>query len=747
MNSGVAAAEVALLNEIGEFFLAGHRECPENDPTLKYAWALRNVYRNIPFSFEEDFELAPVRGLYHQAYFGVLYNGQAWPDYSRAEEKKRRYGDERIRAVVERTKEYWREYDVMEALKATFNEEDKAIFAANEAARQGFFSSWQGHATLDYKTILEKGLAHYSPRIEEKLRRLDTATPDGEKQRTFYRALLIVLEGVECLTGRYRDECERRAQELPPEDARRERWQRLQQAFSRILTGPPNSFFEALARHHFFFVLDGWDNGGRVDQLLYPFYEKDLKAGRIDRKRAEDLFFQALELWGRMEWCWNLRIGGRQADGSDATNELTYAVLEARNRVRRPKPGVSLSIAKTTPKELLKKALEVIATGLGQPALYNEELYVETLQRLGVPWEDAVEYTFGGCTETHIAGKSSGRDSVFNVAKCLELALYNGRVSRTGAKLGLETGDPANFASFDEFFAAYKKQVEYLIDRFVHYRNRLQQIVARLQPALFRSLFVQGSIERGRSDSAGGAIYSHGLVNVFGVPNSANALFAIKRLVFENKLAPMSALIEALDKNFAGCEGLRRLCLAQPKYGNDLDEVDALAKEVADHVFGYIQTHTLWNGGRYYGFCAFRNHIGFGEATGATPDGRFAGAPLADSMGPVQGTDTHGPTAMINSVTKLDLSLAIVTPVVNLKFCKEHFAPGQHDNLIALVRTYFQKGGLQLQINVVNRETLLDAIEHPENHGDLIVRVAGYCDYFNNLPLAARKEIAARTEY
>jgi pyruvate-formate lyase len=745
MIDAATMTDAEVLNGIGEYFLAGHMACDEDDPAAKYASGIYNEFKNAPLSIEPDYEIAPVRGLFRGEYCAPLYNGMVMMYDPQG--KKQQYNDERVTAAIDRSTQYWKRYDVLDTLKSTFDDEDKAIFAVNGQEKyQFFFSTWQGHATLDYATILRTGLAGYEARITEKLESLDRNSADYDKKSSFYRALLVVVDGVGLLARRYRDECERLAGELPPDDSRGARLRALQGAFESMLVSAPSDFFEAIQRLHFFYTLDGSDNAGRIDQLLYPYYASDLRAGKIDRKRAEDLLFQVFDIWGQVT-CWNMRSGGCEADGSSAVNDLTFAVLDARKRVRRPKPSVSLSITPTTSGELLHKAFEVMETGVGQPALYNDELYIKTLEAIGVPTADAVEYTFGGCTETHIAGKSAIRDAFVNVAKCLELALYNGRVSRGGDKLGIETGDPAGFQSFSEFASAYKRQVEHMIDVFVGYRNRTQEITARTQPAMFRSVFVEGCIESGVSNSEGGAVYNYGLVDVFGIPNVANSLFVIKKLVYEDKALSMPALIEALDSNFEGFEDIRQLCRAQDKYGNDRDGVDDLARVTAGHVFEYIKGHKLWNGGIYYAFCASKFHDVLGESTGATPDGRFAGTPLADSMGPVQGTDTNGPTAMLNSVTKVNLSAAIGTPVVNIKFRKPHFCESEYDNLSALVRTYFAKGGMQLQFNIVNRETLLDAIDHPENYGDLIVRVAGYCDYFNNLPLEVRREMAERSEY
>jgi len=248
------------------------------------------------------------------------------------------------------------------------------------------------------------------------------------------------------------------------------------------------------------------------------------------------------------------------------------------------------------------------------------------LENIGVPRADAIEFALGGCSETHIAGKGAIRDAYLNIAKVLEATLYNGRVSPCGPKLGPETGAPESFEDFAAFLSAYKTQAEWVIDTFVRYRNQAQKAVARVQPALVRSVFIASCIDRGLSQSEGGADYTYGLADVYGVPNVANSLFVIKTLVFERSLVSMGQLISALHRDFEDEEDLRRLCLTQHKYGNDHDDVDSLAREVSDHLFGYLQRHKIWRGGIYYGCCASAPgwHVLFGKATGATPDGRHA---------------------------------------------------------------------------------------------------------------------------
>jgi formate C-acetyltransferase len=387
-------------------------------------------------------------------------------------------------------------------------------------------------------------------------------------------------------------------------------------------------------------------------------------------------------------------------------------------------------------------AFETLLRGQGQPAIYNDDLYVRTLEGMGVLGPDAAEFVFGGCSETHIAGKSSIRDGFVSVVDPLLKTLGVGPAFEDGLHVSPRE-DPGDFGAFLD---AYKRNVRGLIDEHVARRNATQRYVAKYQPALVRSIFVSGCIEKGMSHSEGGALYNHGMIDVYGIPNVANSLYVIKRLVYEDQELSLDTLRDALTGNWGGYGDVRLLCLRQARYGNDVDEVDWLACEISDHIFSYIQEHKIWNGGIFYGFCASApgQHVTLGQQAGATPDGRLAGRPLANSMGPAQGTDGRGPTAALNSVSKLDLSMAIGTPVVNLSFERRTFRE-RGDAMIALVRTFFEKGGMQLQFNVVDRKTLTDALEHPEEYGDLIVRVSGYSACFSRLPRAIQEEIVERT--
>ncbi|NQT93878.1 MAG: hypothetical protein HQ559_14050 [Lentisphaerae bacterium] len=741
-NPGLTPDSRAALSEIGEYFLAGHANADVAGPVLKYACGLRELFARAPLSIEPTHAFAPVSSYYDGAYRRPIYNGLVSEFFGEIAEQKKKAADRpEIARAIDESIAYWHEYDVRRLVRDSLDEQGRSIFAVNDHAMyQHFFSVWQGHATLDYHRILTDGLVGYATRIQAGL----SGAKQGARKHEFYEAVSITMTGIQDLVRRNIAECERLLANT--DDTGRTRLEPLKQAFEQMLIGAPRGVYEALQYVHFLNAIDGFDNIGRLDQYLYPFFRTDLERGSVTGGEVEAMLVELLDIWGA-HGHWQVVIGGSTMDGDNAGNELTALILAARARMQRPQPSVSLRLARVSPPALLEQAFDLLGAGVGQPALYNDELYIDELKRMGVPHNDAVEFVFGGCSETHIAGKSAIRDSFVNMAKALETVFYNGRVSYEGERLGVETGDPLALAGFDCLMSAYKKQAEFVIDTFVRYRNRTQQIVAATQPALIRSIFIDDCLGKGMTHSEGGSIYNNGMVDVYGIPNVANALFAVKRLVFEKKTVTMPDLIEGLRHDFQGYDELRQLCLAQHKYGNDHEDVDLIAHEIAAHVFGYIRRHNIWNGGCYYGFCASSPgyHVLFGKTTGATPDGRRAGSPLANAIGPVQGTNTHGPTAMLNSVNRLELSTAIGTPVLNLSFGNAFFIPEHYERLAALVQTYFERGGMQMQFTVADRQTLLNAMSNPAGHANLMVRVSGYCARFIDLARDVQEEIVART--
>ncbi|MFH1007748.1 MAG: pyruvate formate lyase family protein [Candidatus Latescibacterota bacterium] len=724
-----------VLKKMGAHFLSGHFDCPSEQPMSKYAAGLHQALVHAPLSIESGHALAPTGRLIEGPWAPIL-NGIVPTPPDQPED---------LAPGLSAFRGYWQAYDVEVVVRETLDAEGQRLYAVNGRDRyQYLFSTWQGHATLDYAAILRLGLPGYKDRIRRGLEGAHRAgTTD---QIELFDALTTVMSGIEVLVKRYASACGERAALAQGQDLCR--LGRLEGAFREFLAGPPRDFFGALHLVHFMNALDGYDNVGRLDQYLYPFYRADIDRGMLAPDQAEDLLVEALDIWGK-NGHWQVVIGGTDREGQDAANELTLLILRARGKVKRPKPSVSVRLPGKSSSALMDAALDLLGKGFGQPAFYNEELYRHALGQIGVPTESASEFVLGGCSETHIAGKSAARDAFFNLTKALEAVFYNGRVSFEGGPFGLQTGPLEDLRTFEDFLRAYKKQVAYLVEVFVRYRNHVQQVVARLQPALMRSIFISGCLDSGLSHSAGGAEYNYGMMDVYGIPNVANALFAVRTLVYEERCVSLSELVEALRLNFEGHSGLRDRCLRLPKYGNGDEGVDALAADVADHVFSLVLEQWLVVGDGYYAFCASAPgaHVMFGKTTGATPDGRLSGTPLANSIGPMQGTDRMGPTAMLQSVSGLPLWKCVGSPVVTLSLSPSFLSAGDRGAVAALIRTFFRLGGMQIQVSLVDRDTLEDAMKHPEAHPSLMVRVSGYSERFTRLSPELQGEILSRTVY
>ena len=400
------------------------------------------------------------------------------------------------------------------------------------------------------------------------------------------------------------------------------------------------------------------------------------------------------------------------------------------------------------------EALKVLAHGSGRPVMYNDDLYVQTLHGmdLGLTLEDAREIGFGGCTETMIAGLSNvgSLEGEINVAKALELAIHDGLDPVAAVQAGPHTGTFERFTDFAGFQDAVKRQIQYMTDSFVSRSNdALRRRFHHGDPKLYRTFFTRDCVRKRKSFEAGGARYNWSVVSYQGVANLIDSLAAVRRCVFEERSIGAAELVAALRADFDGFEVLRQKLAAAPKFGNDLDEVDAPGREIMAFAWRELYSHQAPRGGRYLPSCIlFATYAGAGQTVGALPDGRKAGTVLTDSIGPAQGRDTRGPTAMLNSVAKLPLSLAAGTPVLNIRFQKPILESRRGLQAVAaLIRSFFAKGGMQIQISVVSKEEMIEAQREPEKHSDLIVRIGGYSEYFTRLNRALQDSVIARTEH
>lgn len=524
-------------------------------------------------------------------------------------------------------------------------------------------------------------------------------------------------------------------------------------AFERCFLVPAESFVGGLLAVNFTWMLDGCDSIGRLDQALGPLFERDLQRGTLDLTFARRLLDELWQSFERLNG-WNLQLGGRRPDGADGCNALTRECLLACRRNRQRRPNVAFRITGDTPEDLLHLALEVLQEGSGRPALYNDDLYIEALQRLdlGLTPEDSREIGFGGCTETMIAGLSNvgSLEGELNLAKLLELALWDGVDPVTRERAGPPTGPFTSFATFAEFLAAVEGQIRFATDAFC---ERASAALARRfregDPKLYRTFFTRDCVRRRKSFEAGGARYNWSVVTYQGIANLIDSLAAVRHCVFETGEVSAAELLDALAADFAGYEAVQRRLQAAPRFGNDDPWVDELGAEIIGFAWRELLSHRQVRGGRFLPSCiVFATYGAAGRPVGATPDGRQAGTPLNDSVGAVAGRDTHGPTALLNSVLRLPLSLAAGTPVLNLRFQRRTLSEERGRQAVAaLVRSFFAGGGMQVQLSVISREEMLAAQQRPQDYADLIVRIGGYSEYFTRLDRALQDTVIARTEY
>lgn len=694
-----------VLFELGEVFGAGFCEAPDAAPTVRYARAWRRWLERGPLPAYDGGPLYPcgARGTPGAAVMTPSYSFTfAW-DGALYEQRAPAWSDPQRRA--------------MEDLRAAADEENRKV----EGVQTAHFIGGLGytHGIVNHRRVLAEGLDAYETRVKAGL-----AGAADEASRAFYTGLHDLLAGIRVWHGRLVDVVREDAAGGHPRD-------RLLAALEQVPFRPARSFYEAMVAYNVIFYLDDCDNPGRLDQVLWPYYQS--APDRAEAVALLSAFADNVSITSG----WSAALGGTRADGTPAYQEMTEIVLEAtRGRYR---PSLELRVRPDMPDRVWEAAFDSLVSGNGQPAFYNETEYLAGLRdpALGLAEADLVEWNGGGCTETMVHGCSNvgSLDAGFNLPLVLAASLRRTLSDDTVTFDGVQT------ALFDDLRAAIRDTLGQLN---LHFTAR-----ARHRPQPVRSLLMDDCIERGRDFNDGGARYNWSVVNVAGVANVADSLAALRAMVFEGRVITPRQMLEILERDFEGDEPLRRRLMAVPKFGNDDPGVDGLAAEVAGFVYHEIRNYPCARGGRFLpSHIMFETYVWAGSPVPATPDGRRAGQPLADSAGPVQGADTHGCTAMLQSVARLPLRLALGTPVLNLRFAKSSLAGAEsRRRLRALIETYFKLGGMQVQISLLDRAELEDALVHPDLHEDLIVRIGGYSAYFNRLSPELKREVLKRTEY
>ena len=727
------------------------------------------------------------------------------------------YISEETKAALHEAYKYWKGKTNFDLASSYMSKEAHTAIEHNMFTPGNYFYNGIGHVTVHYDWILESGLDGIIEKAKKAKEALSFEMPDYIKRTQFLDAVIESCEAAELYAARYATLALSLA-EKEPDRKRRDELLVIAANCARVPKSGARSFYEACQSFWFIQMLLQVESSGhsispgRFDQYMYPYFKKDLDAGKITYAAAQELMdciwvklndlnkvrdAASAEGFAGYSLFQNLIAGGQTKDGLDATNDLSFLCIQATMHVRLPQPSFSVRVWNGTPHEFMIKAAELTRTGVGLPAYYNDEVIIPALLSRGLTMEDARDYNIIGCVEPQKSGKTDGwHDAAFfNMCRPLELVFSDGYDD--GEFIGVHTGDVTKMRTFDEFYDAYKAQNNYMLKLRVNADNAIDTAHGERCPLPFQSSMVEDCIARGKCMQEGGAHYNFTGPQGFGIANMADSLYAVKTLVYDQKKITMYELKEALEHNFGedipdkiaqkktekeirrlSEEGkvitdslivdtynriktcgmqpyqrtkyrkVRELIEAVPKFGNDIPEVDAFARDVAYTYTRPLETFRNPRGGMYQaGLYPVSANVPLGAQTGATPDGRLAYTPVADGVSPAAGRDVHGPTSSANSVSKLDHGIASNGTLFNMKFHPSALEGRSGlESFVALIRAYFDQKGSHMQFNVVSRETLRDAQAHPEKYRSLVVRVAGYSALFTTLSKSLQDDIISRTE-
>ena len=726
--------------------------------------------------------------------------------------------------IAEETKQELRE--VHKYWKGRTTSELATSYMAPEAIRAiehniftpgNYFYNGVGHVTVKYEEVLAIGYEGIMAKAQAELDKCQVGDGDYARRSHFLNAVILSCQAVIEYAQRYAALADQMASECS-DPVRKEELQVIALNCSRVPAKGAGSFYEACQSFWFVQQLIQLESSGhsispgRFDQYMYPYYKKDIENGNITREFAQELMdciwvklndlnkcrdAASAEGFAGYSLFQNLIAGGQNKDGEDVTNDLSFMSIQASMHVHLPQPSLSVRVWNGSPHEFLIKAAELTRTGIGLPAYYNDEVIIPSLQNRGLSLEDAREYNIIGCVEPQKAGKTDGwHDAAFfNMCRPLELVFSNGM--DRGELVGVETGDVTQMETFEEFYDAYKKQMDYCISLLVNADNAIDVAHGERCPLPFLSCMVDDCMKKGLSVQEGGAVYNFTGPQGFGIANMADSLYAIRQLVYKDKKITMAELKEALAWNYgkgidtqtaadmtasvlkemerqgqtvdektaasvlemvlgmqpdqqqkARYVEIHHMIDEVPKFGNDIPEVDYFARDVAYTYTRPLQNYKNPRGGQFQaGLYPVSANVPLGGQTGATPDGRYAHTPVADGVSPSAGKDVKGPTAAANSVARLDHFIVSNGTLFNQKFHPSALVGREGlEKFVALIRSYFDQKGMHVQFNVVDKETLLDAQKNPEKYKHLVVRVAGYSALFTTLSRSLQDDIIRRTE-
>lgn len=727
------------------------------------------------------------------------------------------YIAEETKQELREVHKYWKGKTTSELATSYMAPEAIKAIEHNIFTPGNYFYNGVGHVTVKYEEVLAIGYEGIMVKAQAELDRCQVGDHDYARRSRFLNAVILSCQAVMEYAQRYAALAEKMAAECS-DPVRRNELEVIALNCSHVPARGAGSFYEACQSFWFVQQLLQLESSGhsispgRFDQYMYPYYKRDLDNGNITREFAQELMdciwvklndlnkcrdAASAEGFAGYSLFQNLIAGGQNKDGEDVTNDLSIMCIQASMHVQLPQPSLSVRVWNGTPHEFLIKAAELTRTGIGLPAYYNDEVIIPALQNRGLSLEDAREYNIIGCVEPQKAGKTDGwHDAAFfNMCRPLELVFSNGMDK--GELVGIPTGDVTKMTTFEEFYDAYKKQMDYFISLLVNADNAIDVAHAERCPLPFLSCMVDDCIKRGISVQEGGAVYNFTGPQGFGIANMADSLYAVRQLVYRDKKVSMEEYKEALLWNYgkgidsetaadmtasilkemerqgraidesavksvletvmtmkpsedqkARFEEIHHMIDEVPKFGNDIPEVDYFARDVAYTYTRPLQNYKNPRGGQFQaGLYPVSANVPLGGQTGATPDGRYAHTPVADGVSPSAGKDVNGPTAAANSVARLDHFIVSNGTLFNQKFHPSALAGREGlEKFTALIRSYFDQKGMHMQFNVVDRDTLLDAQKNPEKYKHLVVRVAGYSALFTTLSRSLQDDIIWRTE-
>lgn len=742
----------------------------ENKPRIiQRALALKNAMEKLEINIEPEELIVGNRTA--GVRYGIVFpeSGSTWVDKEfetlpTRPQDKFEVKEEDIKAFRDVVKPYWEGKSLEDVLRKSYGKEFDEIAKVVKINQKDHA---QGHICPNCEEWLEKGPAQLKKEAES---HLEKATGEA---KDFYESVILVMEGTQNFMMRYHDLLMERANNETDKD-KKENMIRVAQNCKNISMSPPQSFHEAVQSLWFLFVILHMESNassfspGRIDSFLYPYYKKDIHLKKLDEQKAleivESLWLKFNEIvymrnshsakfFAGFPIGFNIAIGGQDENGNDFSNEISFLCLKAQEHLGLPQPNLSVRLHKKTDDKILKEAIHVVSKGSGMPQFFNDEAVIPSMLELGIDEKDARDYAIVGCVELTTQGNNLGWSdaAMFNLNKTLEVTLTGGKCLLTGQQIAENYGDITTYNTFEELEEAFRKHIDYFMDKMILACEEVEKAHSELLPSPFLSSVIDSCMEKGLDVTNGGAKYNYSGIQMIQVANLADSFAAIKQLVFDEKKISKEDLLLALKNNFEGYEIIRTMLLNKvPKYGNDIDWVDEIGVKWAEYFKNRLSKFTNYRGGKYHtGMYTVSAHVPMGENVGASPDGRFAKEPLADGgMSPVYGRDVKGPTAVLKSVSKLDKCLTSNGGLLNMKFLPEFFKTETGiDKFAKMLRSFVDLEIPHIQFNVVRKEDLLAAKKNPEQYRGLTIRVAGYTAYFIELADELQNEIIARTSY